>query len=85
MTQLKVGIEACLSAFTGYSASPVIRPVMKGAPYCDEFIEFINYATTVYHAIDYSVKKLEEVGYVQLVEDEVCCFSYGNYQRFMGA
>jgi aspartyl aminopeptidase len=44
----------------------------EAAPYCDEFIEFINYSTTVYHAVDYSVKKLEAVGYVQLWENEVC-------------
>lgn len=39
-------------------------------PYCDEFINFINYATTVFHAVQYAIKTLQEVGYQRLEEDE---------------
>jgi hypothetical protein len=63
---------------------------MKTVPYCDEFIEFINYSKTVYHAVDYSIKNLEGVGYVQLFENEVCVFpsvdaSANGHLTFLGS
>ena len=40
--------------------------------YANEFIDFINEAATVYHAVQYSQNKLDAAGFVRLKEDEVC-------------
>ena len=44
---------------------------MPSPPYCNEFIEFINYSTTAYHAVNYSKIKLNGAGYYELHESEV--------------
>ncbi|KZS87347.1 putative vacuolar aspartyl aminopeptidase Lap4, partial [Sistotremastrum niveocremeum HHB9708] len=43
---------------------------MSPPPYAEEFIHFIDQATTVYHAVDWAQDELESKGYSRLKEDD---------------